>query len=125
VQTSDRSEADRLGTKLLAALFSGAAPQDGPVQLGKPWDRFQRECREFLDNKPSARADAAMRAKLLVAFFGQDFDVRFFTARDQLEYSRAWQRGGIRVDRERQTRAIRQRSVEADLVLLNQMLSWA
>jgi integrase len=123
--TTDRSEADRLGTKLFAALLSGDMPQDGPVRLGELWDRFQRECGAFLDNKRSTHADTAMRAKVLIAYFGEDFDVRFFTARDQFEYSRARERGGIRVDRDRQTAAVRKRSVEADLVVLHQMLSWA
>lgn len=125
LQTADRAEAERLGNKLLAALLSGVVPQDGPVRLGELWDRFQRECGEFLDNKPRTRADAAMRAKLLIAFFGEQHDVRFLTARDQLEYTRARERGGIRIPSRPPTRPVRKRSIEADLVLLNQMLSWA
>lgn len=122
--TIDRSEADRLGTMLFAALLTGDAPQNGPVRLGELWDRFQRECGEFLDNMPRTRADAAMRAKVLITFFGEAFDVRFFTARDQLKYSWARERGGIQVGYGL-TKAVRKRSVEADLVLLSQMLSWA
>jgi integrase len=125
LHTSDRTEAERLGNKLLGAMLSGVSPEQGPVRLGELWSRFERENGEYLNNKPRSRADAAMRAKVLIAYFGENFDVRHLTSRHQHEYTQARQRGGINVSEQFVTKPVRKRSVEADLVLLHQMLSWA
>lgn len=125
LHTFDRSEAERLGTKLLGAMLQGVSPEQGPVHLGELWSRFESDNGEFLNNKPRTRADAEMRARVLKAYFGEDFDVRHLTSRHQHEYTQARQRGGIRVSERYVTKPVRKRSVEADLVLLHQMLSWA
>lgn len=122
---SDRYEAERLGRRKLGALLSGTAREQGPVLLGDLACRFERECADFLDNKPRSRAETAERAKILKAFFGEDFDVRRFTSRDQLRYTAARRAGGVVVSDTFTTRGVGARSVEADLVVLHQMLAWA
>ncbi len=127
LHTREREEADRLGRQLLAALLSGELQQvgSGKVTLKQLWEQFNHEAPNFLDNHPRTRCEAEARAKVLIAFFGEDFDVRHLTARDQAAYTTQRIAGGIRYAEGRQTQKVRARSVEADLVLLHAMLSWA
>lgn len=126
LNTSDRVEAERRGKLLLAALLNGAQPRvAGPVRLGELWDRFRRECSTFLDNGETARYDAERQAAVLLAFFGSERDVRQLTAHDVAQYVAARRRGGITLAGSRKTKGVRQRSVQADLSLLRQMLRWA
>jgi len=116
-----------LGRQLLAALLSGERRQvgSGKVTLKQLWERFKNEAPNFLDNHPRTKDEAEARAKVLIAFFGEDCDVRHFTARDQAAYTTQRIAGGIRYAEGRETPKVRARSVEADLVLLHAMLSWA
>lgn len=124
--TRDRNDAERLGRLLLAAILRGeAAPVAGPVRLGDLWERFQRECAEFVDNKPRTREDAAMRVRYLLAYFGAERDVRQLTGLDQLQYTETRRRGGIKLESGRVSRPVRARSAEADIYVLHQMLAWA
>jgi len=129
--TRDRQEADRLGRLLLAELLrQEEAALPGRLTLGALWHRYERECAAYLDNKPASRRDDAGRAKVLLAFFGEQCDVRSLGARDQAAYSTRRRAGGIvLLDNEapegKPTRPVRARSVEMDLVLLHAMLSWA
>lgn len=50
--------------------------------------------------------------------FGDQHDARFLTARDQLEYARARERGGIRIPGRPPTQPVRKQSVEAVLLVL-------
>jgi len=124
--TRDRTEAERLGRQLVAELLRNeVAYVPGPVRLGELWDRFQRECATFLDNAPQSTRDARIRARVLLAFFGPQRDVRHLTAHDTAQYAAARKRGGIQVSEKRITKPVRQRSVQSDLSLLRQMLRWA
>lgn len=96
--TRDRSKAEQLGKRLLAALLEGEAPRaNEAVRLADAWRRFQLECATFLDNAPSTRADSSRRAEVLLAFFGPHRDVRTLTAHDVAQYSAARRRGGIKL----------------------------
>lgn len=124
--TRDRQEADRLGRALLAELLrneDGKLP--GKLTLGALWRRYERECVAFLDNKASTRRDDETRARTLLAYFGEQCDVRSLTARDQAAYAARRKAGGIALADGTTTRAVRARSVEMDLVLLHAMLTWA
>jgi integrase len=123
--TYDRAEATRMGEALLAEMLRGSRASQGPVLLGDLCARFQRENGEQVNNKPRSRADDAMRARVLVAFFGSVIDVRTVTALHCHQFSQARRRGGIRLANGVVTGPIGQRSVEADLGLLHRMLAWA
>jgi integrase len=127
LHTQDREEADRSGRQLLAALLSGETKPagSGAVALKALWERFKQEAPNFLDNHPRTRAEAEARAKVLIAFLGEDSDVRHLTAHDQAAYTTKRLAGGIRYAEGQKTQKVRARSVEADLVLLHAMLSWA
>ncbi len=102
----------------------GIAPA-GPLSLGALCERFTCECAAFLDNKAATQQDTRGRIQVLLGFFGAQRDVRGLSALDQLQYSRARRAGGITRPDGSRTRAVRARYVEADLVVLHQMLGWA
>lgn len=153
LNTTDRSEAERLAKQLIGALLQEnnavaqvacvsptAAAVDKPVQeavaLRTLWERYSRECDEFLDNAPETRADAERSAELLMAVFGRERDVRTISARDIAQYIDRRKRGGIRYLARgklsdhgpatfRVTLPVRQTSVHRDLTTLRTMLRWA
>jgi integrase len=95
------------------------------VTLGVLWRRYQHECQAFLDNTARTRDDATARAKVLLAYFGAERDVRALTTDDQAAYAAARRAGGIVIGKDRVTRPVRARSAEVDLALLHMMLNWA
>jgi integrase len=111
----------------LAALLSGESQKvrSGKVTLKQLWERFKAEAPNFLDNLPRTKDETEARAEVLMAFFGEDCDVRNLTARDQAAYTSQRMAGGIRCSEDRVTPKVRARSAEADLVLLHSMLLWA
>jgi integrase len=126
LHTRNREDADQLGRQLLASLLSGELERaSGKVLLGTLWERFKNESPNFLDNDPRTRMETGRRARILLAFFGKDCDVRVLTARDQAAYTSQRLAGGIRYAENNATFPVRPRSVEADLVLLHTMLLWA
>jgi integrase len=125
IETSDRTKAEGLGKELLAALLRNEEVEPIVLTLGVLWNRYKAECIAFLDNHPKTQLDDSGRAEVLRGFFGDDCDVRSLTERDQLAYVRERLVGGIVCSKERETKAVRLRSVEADLKLLHSMLKWA
>lgn len=153
LDTSDKSEAERLAKQLIGALLqenNGVAQAacvspavvtvDRPAQEAIPlrtlWERYSKECDEFLDNAPETRADAERSAELLMAVFGRERDVRTISARDISQYVERRKRGGIRYPTRgepsdggtptlRITLPVRQTSVHRDLTTLRTMLRWA
>jgi integrase len=153
LDTTDKSEAERLAKELIGALLqennvvaraAGVSPTavavDEPAQRAIPlrtlWERYSRECDEFLDNAPETRADAERSAKLLMAVFGGGRDVRTISARDVAQYVERRKRGGIRYHTGaepsndgtptlRTSPAVRQTAVHRDLTTLRTMLRWA
>lgn len=126
LKTRDRAEAERLGRELLAELLRGVQPtKSGPIELAFLWNDFSSRCVQFKDNQPRTRADAERRVDILRGFFGDRRDVRTLTADDQRGYAKARRAGGIVLSDGVITGAVRERSVEADLVILHQMLTWA
>ncbi len=126
--TTDRREAERLGQTLLAQLIK-AVPTNGVSEviltLGELWQRFSKSCPDYLDNLDDSRKDAEARAGILLSYFGDDADVRKFTADDQAAYEAARRAGGILRGDGSFTASVRARSAQADLVVLHQMLRWA
>jgi integrase len=122
---SDRAEAEQLGKELLAALLRDEQVTSGVLALGDLWERYKTQCVAFLDNHAKTQLDDKGHAEVLRGFFGDDCDVRSLTASDQLAYTRKRIAGGIVCGEERETSAVRLRSVEADLKLLHTMLKWA
>jgi integrase len=126
--TTDRRKAERLGQTLLAQLIKavpGIVVEEASVTLGDLWRRFSKSSPDFLDNHATTRRDAEARARTLVAYFGDDLDVRKLTADDQAGYTAARIAGGIPRGDGTFTPHVRMRSAQADLVVLHQMLRWA
>jgi len=125
MRTTDRHRAEELGRERLAELIRGAPlVDDATVTLGKLWERYRREAQSFLDSAETTQRDAAARAAVLIGYFGDGFDVNTLTEDRVRAYAAQRLRGGIRQSG-RDTRPVRARSLQADLVLLNMMLRWA
>lgn len=127
LHTSDRAEAERLGRALIAARMRGEqdAGTASVLTLGALWERYRSDCQAFLDNAPATRQDTRARVAILLAYFGEQYDVRTLSVDEQAAYTTARRAGGIRISAKQVTRAVRMRSAEADLVVLHQMLHWA
>lgn len=126
--TKDRHEAERLGRALLAELLAGRQVVcHSTLTLADLWQRYSTECLGFLDNAARGRAEESGKAKLLLAYFGQDRLARSLTAHDTAAYTAARRAGGIKYGDAKQavTRPVRARAVQADLALLQAMLRWA
>ncbi len=63
--------------------------------------------------------------KCLIAYFGAGCQVRELSADDVAAYTATRRAGGIVVDEDYTTGAVRPRSVDVDLTLLNRILNWA
>jgi integrase len=127
LSTSDKDEALRLGRALLAELLRGEESQAAarPLTLGELWNRYSKECADYLDNGEKSRKDSEARSRVLLGHFGSDFRAQNFTLDDQRQYEQARQRGGIVTTNGAVTPVTRARSAEADMVLLHAMLRWA
>jgi integrase len=146
--TSDKAEAEQLAKQLMAALLreDEASPttQIGVVRprtqetitLRVLWERYSKECEEFLDNSQESRADAERSVRFLTAVLGAERDVQTISARDVAQYAARRQRGGIRLtlpDKRKSegtstptiTGPVRQSSIHHDLATLRVMLRWA
>jgi integrase len=126
LRTRDRYEAERLGRMLLAQLLrQEETAKSERLTLGALWRRYEAECATYLDNRATTRRDDATRAKVLLAFFGEQCDVRTLTARDQGAYTAHRKAGGVVLADGAKTKPVRARSAEMDVVLLHAMLRWA
>jgi len=125
LRTRSKDEALKLGRLLNARLVTGAEEiRRGKVTLGRLWRRFSAECQAFLDNKPTTKRDTCFRAQILIAYFGEACEVDRLGPDDIQGYSKSRRAGTIKVG-ERALGPCRDRSVEADLVVLGQMARWA
>lgn len=131
LQTEDRAEAERLGRSLVAELLLGRRPDaKEPVCLGELWRRYAASCPTLADNAPATKADAALRARCLLAFFGEKRDVTSLSHDDVVNYTNVRLAGGLVIpglhpDMTRTLKPVGKRSVQADLKLLVMMLRWA
>lgn len=135
IGTRDKAEAERRARRLLAALLSGGelAPSDArlpvrsesAVPLGYLCDRFVVECPMFLDNDAHSQSDGRTRLTIIRAAIGDARDVRTLTRNDVHQYEARRKRGGISYGESKVTSTVRQRSVQADIKLLKQVLGWA
>jgi integrase len=126
LHTTDRVEAEHLGKELLSRILRDEQVISlGELPLGLLWERYKAECVTFLDNSVRTREEAEGHAEVLIAFFGEDCDVRRLTQADQLAFTSTRLAGGMVCSAKRTTSAVRARSVEVDLQLLHTMLKWA
>lgn len=131
LRTSDRDTAERMGRELLANLLTGQhSTPAGALTLGFLWARFSKDCDAFSDNKKRTQDDERLHAKIILGYFGSDFDLRGLRARDVADYSTKRRAGGIIYDKDEdgqdvKTGPVRQASIHADLSLLRRMLRWA
>jgi integrase len=129
--TTDRNEADSLGRELLAALLRNEDVSASSVlTLGDLWARYKRDAVSFLDNHAKTQLDDACRTQVLLGYFGENCDVSKLTESDQSAFVKKRLAGGIKYatdksGKDKLTEAVRSRSAEADLKLLNSMLNWA
>jgi integrase len=131
LETRDRDAADELGRQFLAALLS--LPMSGQwfptakqsVRLGELCARFLRESPMLLDNVEKVRDEADTRLAIVRAVIGDNRDVRSLSENDVRQYEARRRAGGIQYGDECTTGTVRQRSVQADLKLLKQVLNWA
>jgi integrase len=129
--TCDRREAEQRGRQLLAALL-GAPALVGPetahapcrVSLGALCDRFVDECAMFLDNDPKGQKEARVRLDILRSAIGDARAVHTLTRHDVQQYEARRKKGGIQYGDGQVTPAVGQRSVQADVKLLKQVLGW-
>ena len=128
--TNDRREAEQRGRRLLAALLGGTPEDrrgaDSPtrVSLGALCDRFVEECAMFLDNDPKGRREGGVRLEILRAAIGDARIVQTLTRHDVQQYEARRKKGGIRYGDAQETPPVGQRSVQADVKLLKQVLGW-
>jgi integrase len=109
-----------------AGRRAGGAPSPRrAVTFGEVCERFVRECPMFLDNDAHVQADARTRLLILRAVIGDRRDVQTLTRNDVQQYEARRKLGGIPYGNDKVTEAERQRSVQADVKLLKQALSWA
>jgi integrase len=123
--TTDRAEADRLGTHLLAALLRQEETTETVLLLRDLWERYSTESPAFLDNTPRTRKEEEAHVQVLIAFFGEGCDVRNLTEADAAAYTAKRLRGGIKLRSGEQSKAVRARSPEVELRILRTMLRWA
>jgi integrase len=128
LRTRDRAEALEIGKQILAELLRHPSETDEPaagvVTLRSLWDRYRTLCAEWLDNSDSSRRDDEHKAKVLLGFFGDSYDVMRLCANEQKRYESA-RRTGFTMPDGKQLSPVRQGTVWADIVLLQSMLRWA
>jgi hypothetical protein len=124
--TRDKARAEELGHAIMASLMTGNMPSDcGPIRLSELCRRFAEECAMFLDNKPHTQGDYRTRMLVLCASLGEGRDVKTLSEHDVRHYEVRRRNGGIRYGDGLETSAVGQRTVQADIKLLKQMLTWA
>jgi integrase len=125
--TRDWARAKELGLQLVAALMSGreAPVLAGPVRLGELCTRFLAESPMHLDNTDRTQKEAAWRLSIVRAVIGDARDVGTLSENDVRQYEARRRAGGIRFGKDSVTGKVRQRSVQADIKLLKQVLYWA
>jgi integrase len=126
LRTTDRRVAEQRARQLLAErLRDSSARCNNIVTLSELWERYRRDAPSYLDSVETTRRDAASRADVLLGHFGELCDVSTLTEHDVRVYTRKRLAGGIATLSGRKTGAVRPRSAEADLALLQGMLRWA
>lgn len=131
--TNDRSEADKRGRQIYLELLTGKGnePVSTPqvVRLGELCDAFLKDCPMLLDNTEHGQKEARIRLAIIQSAIGKSRDARTLSANDIRHYEARRKRGGIRFRGRkgdiRVTQAVRQRTVQADVKLLKQVLYWA
>jgi integrase len=79
----------------------------------------------LLDNTDRTQKEAARRLSIVRSIIGDVRDVRTLSENDVRQYEARRRAGGIRYGKDSVTGKVRQRSVQADIKLLKQVLYWA
>jgi integrase len=98
------------------------------LNLGALCARYVERSSTYASYTREMRADVDTRIRVLLAYFGSECVVRDLTPDEVASYSSARRAGGIEVvdcDERWITKAVRARSVVADLAVLHGMLNWA
>ena len=74
----------------------------GVLPLGYLWRRYRDEAPTFLDNGAASKNNDEIHADVLLAYFGEECDVRTLTENDQRSFVSKRLAGGIKVG-ERET----------------------
>jgi integrase len=126
LNTYDREVAEKLGKELLSHLLLGTANQlPGPVRIGELWRRYSTECQDYLDNHKHSKEADISKARNLLAYFGDKFDIRTLSPNDVAQYMAKRKAGGIRHGKGFIPKKVNQTTVRADLALLRRMIRWA
>ena len=124
--TRDRARAEEIGRQIVAGLMAGreARAPNGPVPLGQLCDQFLAECPMFLDNTAKGRRETRVRLQVLRSGLGEMRDARTLSEHDIRQYEARRRAGGIRYGVGSITAPVRQRSIQADVKALKQVLNW-
>jgi hypothetical protein len=79
-------------------------------------------------NVQTTKGNTTTQVAILMGFVGEDCDVSALTEQDQEAFTRARLVGGIKYTRDgeiKETKAVRARAVQANLITLHSMLRWA
>jgi integrase len=127
LRTQDRGVALECAKMALAAwLQQGAkvkSEEAGKVTIGRLWDLYQTLNADWRDNAASSQRDDRRKAKLLLAFFGENYDVMNLSENEQRRYENA-RKDGFTLPDGTKVGAVRQSTIWADVVLLHSMLRW-
>jgi hypothetical protein len=125
--TTDRNTALSRAKHLLAELIrqdaEGSRADIGTVSLRRLWEMYQAFNADWLDNAPSSQRDDRRKAKMLLGFFGDDYDVMRLSENEQRRYENA-RRQGFSLPDGTVVGPVRQATIWADIVLLQSMLRW-
>lgn len=126
LKTRSKDAAKESGKALVASMLTGETPQAPRVlRLRDLAADFLSGSQTLMRAKPSTRADAATRAAILCAGINGARDVRTIREDAVRQYERDRLAGGIRYGPKSVTPPVRQRTAQADIKLLKQMLRWA
>jgi integrase len=125
LRTRSRTEARARAEAFLRALLKqGDQPRYAPPTLGEIWDRYRQEAASYRRNTPKTRAEKKARAELLLLGLGRGKRAEHLTLNDIGLYAEL-RRSGKGWSDGRETEAVGDRSVAADLQLLRHLLRWA
>jgi integrase len=123
--TTSRPVARQRAEAFLLALRNGEREVERPaLTLQELSDRYQQESPAYRQNTPRTRADKRTRVKIILRGLGAGKSVDDLTLHDVARYSEL-RRQGIRMPDGTTTPPVRERSAQADMVLLRTMLNWA
>jgi site-specific recombinase XerD len=124
--TSDRAEADRLASELLAALLRQEETlNSGVLTLKHLWERYSKDSPDFLDNTPRTRTEDEYHVQVLMDYFGEQAEVKNLTEHDVRAFAAKRLAGGILLESGEKSQAVGERTPEVEIRILKTMCRWA